>query len=166
MNLHPTRHGSLLSNSTTNTADAYGLGRYNPMTEEAGDPPQHQIARLLTLKSQQKLALLRNLEEDWDGNGSAKPIAEAIANAEARLPELYRVSARVGIWREPQVSASEDGEVIFEWWSDERKVTLYFAPESMEVVRSWGTNIDTEMDQSSLPSLDAFADVWIWLQYA
>ena len=166
MNMHPTRHGSLLSSSMTNTADVYGLGRYSPMPEEIGEPPQHQIARLLTSKSQQKLALIRNFDENWDGNGSARPMAEAIANAEARLPELYRLSTRVGVWREPQISASEDGEVLFEWWSGERKVTLYFAPESMEVIRSWGANIDTEMDQSPMPSLDAFAAVWSWLQYA
>ena len=37
MNMHPTRHGSLLSSSMTNTADVYGLGRYSPMPEEIGE---------------------------------------------------------------------------------------------------------------------------------
>ena len=164
MSLHPAQHASLLSCSATHTVHPYGLSRYSSTSEEIEEPQAHQVARLLTLKCQQKLASIRGYQEDWDNNGSAKPNAEAIANAEARLPELYRICTSVGVWRDPHISASEDGEIVFEWWNGQRKVTLYFLPEAMEVIRSWGTNIDTEMDERPVPSLDRFLAVWAWLQ--
>lgn len=164
MNIHPIRSGSLYTPSDTHTAQSYGLSRYKrfgpaPQT----DPDSNQVARLFIRGSQDKLTCIRGFDENWDGYGSAKPVPEAIANAEARLPELFRLCTMRGVWREPHVSASEAGEVSFEWWSGSRKVTMYFGENSVEMIRIWGVNMDTEMDLQQMPTLDSFPAVWAWL---
>ncbi len=61
------------------------------------------------------------------------------------------------------MSASEAGEISFEWWSGSRKVTMYFADHTAEIMRVWGINMDTEMDLQLMPTLDSFPAVWSWL---
>lgn len=166
MNGYAVSFDSLYAPSGTATALEHGLSKYlkgREAPQSALEPQANQLARLFTQGSQQRLNRLRGFEDDWDGSGSAKPLAESIANAAARLPELYRLSVLHGAWREPHVSASETGEVTFEWWSDSRKVTLYFGERTLEVVRVWGLNIQTEMDLQPMTSLDDFPAIWFWL---
>lgn len=160
----PARTGMLYSPSGTHTAEPYDFARYQThYPNQNPDAAKNQLARFLTSRSQQRLNTLRSMDVDWDGYGSAKPNPDAIANAEARLPELYRLSTIEGVWREPHISSSEEGDITFEWWSGPRKITMYFAPTSMELYRVWGPNIDTEMAHVDLQSLDAFPEVWAWL---
>lgn len=164
MILHPVRWGTLYAPSDTHTVQNYGLWRYLKISPAPqSDAGSNQFARLFTLGAQDKLARIRALEANWDGYGSARPNPGAIANAEARLPELYRLSTLQGVWREPHVSASEAGEISFEWWSGPRKVTMYFGEQFVEVIKVWGINMDTEMDLQQMPALDAFPAVWAWL---
>ena len=168
MNVYATRCGSVLYGSETQTSHDYRpSARYQqlvlPPPPGFNEARVNQLARLLTLTSQQRLARLRTFQSGWDGYGSEAPRLEAIANAEARLPELYRLATVDGVWREPHISASEDGEITFEWWSDDRKVTMYFGADRLEIIRVWGSNIDSEMDLQPVPTLDGFPAVWAWL---
>lgn len=166
MTMHPARRGTILFQSDTHTADVYDFGHYRgstPAIEQDTDAIANQVTRLVTLRSQETLSRIREYELNWDGYGSLKPSSEAIANAEARLPELYRLSKVQGVWREPHVSASEAGEISFEWWSGPRKVTMYFSDDAIEIMRVWGVNMDTEMELQLMPKLDSFPAVWSWL---
>jgi len=164
MNMHPVRWGNLYAPSDTHTVQNFDLATYRKLSPAPqADAASNQVARLFILGSQDKLTRIRGFEQNWDEYGSAKPIPEAIANAEARLPELYRLCTIRGVWREPHVSASEAGEISFEWWSGSRKVTMYFGAQSVEIIRVWGVNMDTEMDLQQMPTLDSFPAVWAWL---
>lgn len=154
----------LFAPQETHTAWAsYPTFRRSDPAVSGDDRDESQLARVFTFDSRSKLAAMRSWSEDWDGNGSAKPNPSAIANAEARLPELYRLSTRDGIWREPLVSASEDGEVTFEWWSAGRKITAYFGENHVELILVWGANVDTEMELVRPASLERFQGDWAWL---
>ena len=122
-----------------------------------------QESRFFLVGAQEALRHLATLQPDWDGAGSPMPMPGAIANASARLPELYRVISLAGSWRMPHVSASESGEVTFEWWSGNKKLTLYFDELHMEVIRVWGANINDEMKVIPLPHPTYFFDSWEWL---
>lgn len=164
MNMHPAKRGPIYAPNDTHTVQVFDLAHYRRSSPALQtDAVVNQFARLFTLSSQQKLSRIRGYQQNWDGYGSAKPTAEAIANAEARLPELYRLTTLQGVWREPHVSASEAGEVSFEWWSGSRKVTMYFSDHAAEIMRVWGVNMDTEMDLQPMPTLDSFPAVWSWL---
>lgn len=122
-----------------------------------------QSARFFILKSQERLRAVAQLQDNWDACGSRAPRREAIANASARLPELFRAVSSVGGWKDPHVSASENGDITFDWWSQHRKVTLYIGDVQLEVVKSWGSNIRHEMDVLDLPYPADFATIWEWL---
>jgi hypothetical protein len=66
-------------------------------------------------------------------------------------------------WIDPHIGLNETGEVAFEWWNDEKKLTLYIAPDMTRYVSSWGANIETEMNAGSLVA-NQFANLWRWLR--
>jgi len=122
-----------------------------------------QGPRFFLVRSQAALRNLAAMPADWDGVGSAKPSADAIANASARLPELFRLAGGHSSWHAPHISADEAGDITFEWWVADRKVTLYFGADSMLVVKVWGPNIATEMEDLPIHHVSEFGDVWTWL---
>jgi hypothetical protein len=80
------------------------------------------------------------------------------------LPFLYdSVSTLERKWAIPHIAASELGEVVLEWWHGDRKVTLYVSDTSVECIRVWGTDIDTEMEAKELLSSQDFRSIWAWL---
>src|ERR1700722_16346814 len=127
--------------------------------------PDADIALFAIKPAKQKVRSLQSLPAAWDGNGSAKPVPEAIGQAVAILPDLYRAAALTNHrWNSPQVSASEAGEVVLEWWYGNRKVTIYVTANEMSVVRVWGNDIDLEMDEGILPDAsNSFASLWGWI---
>jgi hypothetical protein len=81
----------------------------------------------------------------------------------AWLADLYDLAQLAGTWSAPHVSLSEAGEVTFEWWHGERKLTLYFGADHVEAIKVWGTHIDDEMQHLEDMSVDTFPALWAWL---
>jgi hypothetical protein len=113
-----------------------------------------------------RLSELSEYEEGWDGNESAAPSDDAIANARAFLQEAFRsaiadpmVSAD---WRKPHITANEDGDIVFEWWNGDRKLTLYFEPASASFIRSWGAHVINDMQDGDFEP-EQFGAHWGWL---
>jgi hypothetical protein len=105
---------------------------------------------------------LAALREDWDGHGSARPNEYAVERARQFLEDAFRGTTALGGWQSPYISASEDGEITFEWWNGLRKLTIYVGAEQSTFVKSWGSNVVDEMQDGALaqawdPSL------WAWL---
>jgi hypothetical protein len=161
----PVRERQLIYNSATHTAEPQGFRRYvRKHVSGPFDVSGGQMARLCVQRAQTKLQALSALPRNWDGGGSPPPQPGAIANASARLPELYRASSPLAGWRDPHVSANESGEVSFEWWCGPKKITMYFAPDAVEIIRVWGEDIEDEMEHRRVGSeLREFAEAWAWL---
>src|SRR5213078_2622374 len=51
---------------------------------------------------------------------------------------LDRVTAQGAPWFAPHVTSSAEGEVVFEWWNDPRKLTVYCTAEDANFVKVWG----------------------------
>jgi hypothetical protein len=63
----------------------------------------------------------------------------------------------------PHVTASQDDEVVLEWWRGERKLTVYVTSSAIEYVRVWGTDMFDEMDDGEVaPGTDP-SSIWRWL---
>lgn len=111
--------------------------------------------------SHAQLDRLALLADDWDGNGSSRPNSLAIARARQFLEDSFYGTKAVG-WLDPFISASEDGEVVFEWWNGQRKLTIYIGPALTTFLKSWGPNIVADMEDGSLAcSWDPV--LWAWL---
>jgi hypothetical protein len=106
---------------------------------------------------------LARFEANWDGFGSVKPDSVAIQRAVVLLRTLHRNAQTTRTaWVDPHVSASEAGEVTFEWWKDSLKLTLYVGPTSIQFIRVWGTDMENEMADGDLQG-DMFEWLWSWL---
>lgn len=129
----------------------------------AGNQSAFEVAPYLTQASAEKLRSVAQLPDDWDGEGSTRPNPASVGNALARLPEICRLAMVAGSWVPPHISASEDGEITFEWWEGARKLTIYFGANHMEVIRVWGTNMEHEMDHRFISDPAELAPAWAWL---
>lgn len=121
----------------------------------------------LRLPEEQKLHAFGTLKKNWDRRGSLPPTATSIAIARGWLPPLRDIAQSTGFaWRTPHMSVSESGEITFEWWRGERKITLYFGDHAPEYVKVWGPHIFDQMEAGNMMSSDSFQPLWLWLNAA
>lgn len=101
---------------------------------------------------------------DWDGCGSDAPADLACSQARSEIGRFISaaMSADLG-WVHPHVSSNEYGEISFEWWNGEKKLTLYIAPTQVHYVCSWGPDINANMDAGLLGAGD-FLQKWRWFR--
>jgi len=102
------------------------------------------------------------LRRNWDGYGSSRPDQTAIEKTHQLIETVYKPIATLTGWQSPHVNASEDGEIVLEWWHGTRKLTVYVGPHQTTYVKSWGPNVVNEMEDGPLPE-DWVASLWLWL---
>lgn len=79
------------------------------------------------------------------------------------LQTTFETARKLGGWSSPHMSSTADGEIAFEWWKGERKLTLYLSDRGSEYIKVWGPDIETEMDDGPLNHW-SFVAAWLWLQ--
>lgn len=57
----------------------------------------------------------------------------------------------------------EDDAVVFEWWNESRKLTVYVYQDSASLLRVWGSNIDSEMEEGDAEDTQVVRRAWRWL---
>ena len=120
------------------------------------------------------LCLLR-MREGWNGKDFARPNPYAIANALNFVMLLFNdaVAGRLP-WISPNATANADGDVVLEWWAaGSKKLTTYFMSDgTAEYIKSWGPDVESEMEDGILDTERADAAViqespryklWDWL---
>ena len=111
-----------------------------------------------------RLSALRERAAGWNGYDALAPDREAIAFAETWLVGLYQqVTAHGAPWLAPHVTSSAEGEVVFEWWNDPRKLTVYCTAEDANYVKAWGPDMVTQMEDGDATSPAARQQLWMWL---
>ena len=63
----------------------------------------------------------------------------------------------------PHITVNPEEEVVFEWWREERKLTMYATREDLQYVRVWGVDISDDMDHGLLDSTKKAESTWRWL---
>jgi hypothetical protein len=92
------------------------------------------------------------------------PTDGAVELASEWLPKLFERASKLGGWDKPHISSTEAGEIVFEWWHDARKLTLYFSDDGAELIEVWGYDIENEMRSGSLSNI-AFVNAWLQLRF-
>ena len=107
---------------------------------------------------------LRHRAVGWDGHNAPAPDPQAIGNARRWIEQAFgEVADKAVPWREPYVSSDESGNVTFEWWHANHKLTVYVMPEVVEYVQVWGTDIISQMDDGELTRPGQWRALWSWL---
>lgn len=102
--------------------------------------------------------------DGWNGYDARAPELGALAHAKRWIVQLFlEVNSQGREWIKPNVTASAEGEVVFEWWRRAKKLTIYVSVEAVEYVQVWGKNINTEMSDGDASSASACRTLWLWL---
>ena len=102
--------------------------------------------------------------EGWNGYDACAPKYEAVQYAVHWIELFYQEVMSSGqIWIEPNVTASAEGEVVFEWRQEIKNLTVYIGSEIVQYVKDWGTDIDTEMEDGTINSDSMRHRFWQWL---
>ncbi len=111
-----------------------------------------------------KLYNLLTLSDGWDGYDGCAPTYDIVEYAQHWLFLLYReITTSGNKWCDPAITASSEGEVVFEWWQEPKKLTIYVGNQSAEYVKVWGPDINTDMEDGSANSPDMRDSLWKWL---
>lgn len=113
-------------------------------------------------QSHASLDRLAALRDNWDGHGSRRPTAASLERARQLLEDAFRITNETTGWQAPHISASEDGEIVFEWWNGSRKVTIYVGDEQSSFLKSWGPHVVDEMSDGLLVE-NWDPGLWVWL---
>jgi hypothetical protein len=89
------------------------------------------------------LEALRSRPEGWNGYDAMSPLPQAIDNAVRWITTLGEPAQHV--------TSSAEGEVVFEWWGDPCKLTVYISPDSEEYIYSDSADIATMTDGVATP---------------
>ena len=115
-----------------------------------------------------RLDRLKNVGANWDGRGIEPPTQKAVQSAQFWLEHMFQGAAHAGKpWITAHITPAGEGELTFEWWRGDRKITLYFGDgPKPEFLKVWGPHIQDQMDSGELDSVDAFRTLWAWLHSA
>jgi len=105
------------------------------LAAETAPPDESEIVaradqRLLEQARQQTYEL-HFLTEGWNGYNALPPSTATVDHAMRWLDSSYRACKDAGVrWYRPNVTASAEGEVVFEWWASDRCLLIYVEADS------------------------------------
>ncbi len=67
-------------------------------------------------------------------------------------------------WQKPHITENEN-DFIFEWWNNNKKLTIYVSPTSVEYVKMWGLDIINEMEDGEIHEKEELSELWNWLNH-
>jgi hypothetical protein len=147
------------------------LERTNSVIDEIYEKPKESSSCIYpdferTLKINFRNTYLHTLQESllpFSLQNSSTINLNTILSAVNWIIELRKiVGLRQYWWSEPLVNIS-GSEIVFEWWYDAKKVTVYFYETNAEFIRVWGADIDNEMEEGVAETNDQIEFLWQWL---
>jgi hypothetical protein len=114
------------------------------------------------------LQILENLKdwpENWDGCNAIKPEIKAIEEAKKFVNDLFLLKLKLREqWISPNITASSEGEVVLEWWKNQKKVTIYITSSSIIYIKVPSESIQ-EMEDGVLyiSNFGAYINLFSWL---
>lgn len=90
---------------------------------------------------------------------------ETVAAAKDLAARYYFAIAEAGeLWQPVHVSSDAEGGISFEWWNEDRTLTLFTHPDqSTSYLFAWGLNIWTEMETGENPDDSLLLSLWLRL---
>ena len=112
----------------------------------------------------EQIDALHDLKENWGGCSVAAPDPIAIEQAKRWIASMHRDSKAAGqTWKDPHVSASEDGDVSFEWWNAQKKLIVYVSAAGTLLLKVWGLNMTEQMSEGMAETIHERQSAWSWL---
>lgn len=115
---------------------------------------------VISISTYDYLALKFNLNID-----SLLKINElTIDNAIVWIDSLHKIVECYEMWwDEPLTNISPEGEIVFEWWHQNRKLTVYVLLEETDYIKVSGEDIDDDMEDGTITSSEDIKSLWQWI---
>lgn len=109
---------------------------------------------------------LRSMEawvDGWNGYAAKAPTQASIENARAWISRMYSETANSGKpWRDPFVTADVDGEVLFEWRTKTKDLSIYIDEDETTYIKDLGPEVGSEMLDGDASTPRARRELWTW----
>lgn len=137
------------------------------MASDVSSPGQAQTAAPAEEQSldeaRQQTYDLKFLQAGWNGCDAQPPSETSIDQALRWLVSSYTECKDAGIrWHKPNISASAEGEVVFEWWSSNRSLLVYVEDDSVTYHKSLSNSGRTEHMHGDAPLGKSQAELLRW----
>lgn len=160
---------NVMMNSMTSAAHTVPSGYYQSFESRTMTAPpneQELLARVdeqLLTEARQQTSNLLLLEEGWNGYDALPPSAASVNRAMHWLDKSYAECKDAGVrWYKPNVSASAEGEVAFEWWADDRFLSVYVDGEEATFHQSLMGDGPTKHTHGEAPLGKSQAELMRW----
>jgi hypothetical protein len=152
--LPPSYYQSFAPSSRAMAADASP-----PDEKETAARAEEQILE----EARQQTYDLQSLAAGWNGYDALPPAAPSIRQAMHWLVRSYAECKDAGVrWYKPNVTASAEGEVVFEWRASDRSLIIYVEGDGVTFHKSWDVAAKTQHQHGDAPFGAAQAKLLRW----
>lgn len=110
-----------------------------------------------------KLRIMEAWADGWNGFGARAPTHTAIESARVWISRMYSEVVNAGKpWRSPFVTADVDGEVLLEWRTKTKELTIYIDEEETTYIKDLGPEVGSEMIDGDASTPRARRELWAW----
>jgi hypothetical protein len=107
---------------------------------------------------------MQHWKNNWDEHGADSPKKRAISKAENLIKTLYKFIENFRYeWISPNITGSSSGEVVLEWWKNQKKITIYLSSTQILYIKVCNENVDDMEDGTLTLDVDSISQLWEWL---
>jgi len=123
--------------------------------------------RAFLMNAFQRLDSLSRLPPNWDSYNAEKPNINAIKQTKLFLQnyiEIFNFPSNF-ILKDPNITANSEGDVVMEWWCNDKKLSFYISPEQVAYIKVAGERLEDMEDGVILPTQDnnKLINLFFWL---
>lgn len=108
-----------------------------------------------------ELQARRERRDDYD---AVAPNPDSIGHALRWIRDMHDDALKTGEeWLRPHVSTDEDGDVAFEWWRADKKLTIYIGPETAEYIKVERPVTTSDLIDGRAETPEDRRTLWRWL---
>jgi hypothetical protein len=89
--------------------------------------------------------------------------SKVLLNSVNWIIQLRKISKSRQLWWSKPLVNILDSEIVFEWWHNEKKITVYISSDTAEFIKVWGADIDTEMEEGVAETDSEIEVLWRWI---
>jgi hypothetical protein len=112
----------------------------------------------------QRVDDLRTWGADWADHDAAPPTSITVDHAQQWIKDLYLDVLTSGwTWVDPLITASEDGEAMFEWQHRDRRLTVRVTETEVAYSKISGTRPNFQFEDGTADTTQRRQSLWAWL---
>ena len=111
-----------------------------------------------------RIDALRTWGGEWEEYDAAPPAASTVDLADRWSKHLYLDVLDIGRpWIAPLITASENGEAVFEWQVRGRRLTIRVSEAGVEYSKLWGMPPNLHFEDGTADTRQRRQTLWAWL---